>query len=171
MITDLVRNEIKTYRQLPRNLYQIQTKFRDEIRPRFGVMRCREFGMKDAYSFDADEAGAEISYRKMFEAYQRIFTRCGLELPSGGGGFGEHRGKLFPRIHGDGGFRRGCGLPSAAPASMRRTSRRPRSPGRRRARPSTVSASAGRGPHPGGQDHRGGLRLSEGRRRRRWSRP
>lgn len=80
VITDLVRNEIKTYRQLPRNLYQIQTKFRDEIRPRFGVMRCREFGMKDAYSFDADEAGAEVSYRKMFEAYQRIFTRCGLNF-------------------------------------------------------------------------------------------
>ena len=80
VITDLVRNEIKTYRQLPRNLYQIQTKFRDEIRPRFGVMRCREFGMKDAYSFDTDEAGAEVSYRKMFEAYQRIFTRCGLKF-------------------------------------------------------------------------------------------
>lgn len=80
VITDLVRNEIKTYRQLPRNLYQIQTKFRDEIRPRFGVMRCREFGMKDAYSFDADEAGAEISYRRMFEAYQRIFKRCGLNF-------------------------------------------------------------------------------------------
>jgi len=80
VITDLVRDEIKTYRQLPRNLYQIQTKFRDEIRPRFGVMRCREFGMKDAYSFDADEAGAEISYQKMFEAYKRIFTRCGLNF-------------------------------------------------------------------------------------------
>ena len=80
VITDLVRNEIKTYRQLPRNLYQIQTKFRDEIRPRFGVMRCREFGMKDAYSFDADEAGAEVSYRKMFQAYQRIFIRCGLSF-------------------------------------------------------------------------------------------
>ena len=80
VITDLVRNEIKTYRQLPRNLYQIQTKFRDEIRPRFGVMRCREFGMKDAYSFDADEAGAEVSYGKMFEAYKRIFTRCGLNF-------------------------------------------------------------------------------------------
>jgi prolyl-tRNA synthetase len=78
VITDLVRNEIKTYRQLPRNLYQIQTKFRDEIRPRFGVMRCREFGMKDAYSFDADEPGAEISYGRMFEAYRRIFERCGL---------------------------------------------------------------------------------------------
>jgi prolyl-tRNA synthetase len=80
VITDLVRHEIKTYRQLPRNLYQIQTKFRDEIRPRFGVMRCREFGMKDAYSFDADEAGAEISYQKMFEAYKKIFTRCGLNF-------------------------------------------------------------------------------------------
>ncbi len=80
VITDLVRNEIKTYRHLPRNLYQIQTKFRDEIRPRFGVMRCREFGMKDAYSFDADEEGAELSYRKMFEAYTEIFKRCGLEF-------------------------------------------------------------------------------------------
>lgn len=80
VITDLVRNEIKTYRQLPKNLYQIQTKFRDEIRPRFGVMRCREFSMKDAYSFDADEEGAEITYGKMFNAYNRIFRRCGLRF-------------------------------------------------------------------------------------------
>ena len=78
VITDLVRSEIKTYRQLPRNLYQIQTKFRDEVRPRFGVMRCREFSMKDAYSFDIDNEGADISYQKMFAAYQRIFSRCGL---------------------------------------------------------------------------------------------
>lgn len=80
VITDLVRNEIKTYRQLPRNLYQIQTKFRDEIRPRFGVMRCREFSMKDAYSFDADWEGVDISYQKMFDAYSAIFTRCGLQF-------------------------------------------------------------------------------------------
>lgn len=80
VITDLVRNEIKSYRQLPKNLYQIQTKFRDEIRPRFGVMRSREFVMKDAYSFDADEEGAEISYRKMYDAYRRIFERCGLKF-------------------------------------------------------------------------------------------
>jgi len=80
VITDLVRNEIKTYRQLPKNLYQIQTKFRDEIRPRFGVMRCREFSMKDAYSFDADEAGVDESYRKMYKAYNRIFARCGLKF-------------------------------------------------------------------------------------------
>ena len=80
VITDLVRNEVKSYRQLPLNLYQIQTKFRDEIRPRFGVMRCREFGMKDAYSFDTDSEGADLSYRKMFDAYSRIFSRCGLKF-------------------------------------------------------------------------------------------
>ena len=80
VITDLVRNEIKTYRQLPKILYQIQTKFRDEIRPRFGIMRSREFGMKDAYSFDTDEEGSEISYRKMYDSYKRIFSRCGLKF-------------------------------------------------------------------------------------------
>ena len=80
VITDLVRNEIKTYRHLPKNLYQIQTKFRDEIRPRFGVMRCREFSMKDAYSFDANEDGVDLSYKKMFDAYSRIFERCGLRF-------------------------------------------------------------------------------------------
>jgi len=80
VITDLVRREIRSYRQMPMNLYQIQTKFRDEIRPRFGLMRGREFIMKDAYSFDADDAGADESYRKMVEAYKRIFERCGLEF-------------------------------------------------------------------------------------------
>ncbi len=78
VITDLFRREIRSYRQLPMNCYQIQTKFRDEIRPRFGLMRGREFVMKDAYSFDADEASARLSYQKMYDAYERIFTRCGL---------------------------------------------------------------------------------------------
>ena len=80
VITDLARREIRSYRQLPVNLYQIQTKFRDEIRPRFGVMRAREFIMKDAYSFDADEKGLDESYQKMVDAYHRIFTRCGLKF-------------------------------------------------------------------------------------------
>ena len=80
VITDLVRKEVRSYRQLPLNLYQIQTKFRDEIRPRFGLMRGREFGMKDAYSFDPDEQGAEESYRVMFDTYNRIFERCGLRF-------------------------------------------------------------------------------------------
>ncbi|BCS53918.1 proline--tRNA ligase [Geobacter sp. SVR] len=80
VITDMVRREIKSYRQMPINFYQIQTKFRDEIRPRFGLMRGREFIMKDAYSFDVDSAAADGSYNKMFNAYHRIFERCGLNF-------------------------------------------------------------------------------------------
>ncbi|MDP6460409.1 MAG: proline--tRNA ligase, partial [Gemmatimonadota bacterium] len=80
VITDLIRTEVSSYRQLPVNLYQIQTKFRDEIRPRFGLMRAREFGMKDAYSFHETEDCLAETYRKMHEAYTRIFTRCGLEF-------------------------------------------------------------------------------------------
>ena len=80
VITDLIRGEVRSYRQLPLNLYQIQTKFRDEIRPRFGLMRCREFIMKDAYSFDSDDAGADASYRSMYDAYRRIFSRLGLRF-------------------------------------------------------------------------------------------
>lgn len=80
VITDLVRREIRSYRQLPLILYQIQTKFRDERRPRFGVMRAREFTMKDAYSFDCDDRGAEQSYGRMYEAYSRIFQRSGLRF-------------------------------------------------------------------------------------------
>ena len=80
VVTDIARRELQSYRQLPVNLYQIQTKFRDEIRPRFGLMRGREFVMKDAYSFDEDDTGASRSYEIMREAYNRIFTRCGLEF-------------------------------------------------------------------------------------------
>ncbi|AEH44640.1 prolyl-tRNA synthetase [Thermodesulfatator indicus DSM 15286] len=80
VITDLVRGEVRSYRQLPLILYQIATKFRDEIRPRFGLMRGREFIMKDAYSFDADEKGLDKSYWLMYEAYERTFKRCGLKF-------------------------------------------------------------------------------------------
>ncbi len=78
VISDIVRREVKSYRQLPVNLYQIQTKFRDEIRPRFGVMRAREFVMKDGYSFHADRASLERTYQDMYDAYSRIFTALGL---------------------------------------------------------------------------------------------
>lgn len=78
IITDLVRNEVRSYKQLPLLLYQIQNKYRDEIRPRFGLMRGREFIMKDAYSFDKDEAGLDKSYKDMYDAYTNIFNRCGL---------------------------------------------------------------------------------------------
>lgn len=80
VVTDIVRNTVRSYRQLPLNLYQIQTKFRDEIRPRFGLMRGREFIMKDAYSFDLDDASADLSYQKMYQAYRNIFQRCGLRF-------------------------------------------------------------------------------------------
>jgi len=78
VITELVAREINSWRQLPRTFYQIQTKFRDEIRPRFGLMRAKEFIMKDAYSFDADAEGADASYQAMYAAYERIFRRCGV---------------------------------------------------------------------------------------------
>ena len=78
IFTDIVRNDVTSYRQLPMNLYQIQTKYRDEARPRFGLMRSREFIMKDAYSFDKDQAGLDKSYKDMYDAYEKIFTRCGL---------------------------------------------------------------------------------------------
>jgi len=80
VMTDIARKEIRSYRQMPLILYQIQTKFRDEIRPRFGVMRAREFIMKDAYSFDLDEKGLDVGYQKMVGAYLRVFTRCGLKF-------------------------------------------------------------------------------------------
>src|SRR3546814_111619 len=80
VITDFARNELASYKQLPLNFYQVQTKFRDEIRPRFGVMRAREFLMKDAYSFDIDAAGMQRSYEAMHAAYMRIFTRLGLRF-------------------------------------------------------------------------------------------
>lgn len=79
VFTDIARNEIKSYKQLPLNLYQIQTKYRDERRPRFGIMRSREFIMKDAYSFDRDQEGLDIAFNKMHDAYVKIFNRCGLD--------------------------------------------------------------------------------------------
>lgn len=96
MVTTLIKSDVRSYRQLPLNVYQIQDKFRDERRPRFGLMRSRDFIMKDAYSFDRDEAGLDVSYKLMYDAYTRIFNRCGLtfrpvEADSGAiGGSGSH---------------------------------------------------------------------------------
>ena len=96
MVTSIVRDEVRSYKQLPLMLYQIQNKYRDEIRPRFGLMRGREFIMKDLYSFDKDEEGMRVSYKKMYDAYTNVFTRCGLtfrpvEADNGAiGGGGSH---------------------------------------------------------------------------------
>ena len=96
MVTTVVKSDVRSYRQLPLNLFQIQDKFRDERRPRFGLMRSRDFIMKDGYSFDRDEAGLDASYQAMYDAYTNIFNRCGLnfrpvEADSGAiGGNGSH---------------------------------------------------------------------------------
>ena len=104
-ITDIVRNDIFSYKSLPVNLYQIQTKFRDERRPRFGLMRGREFLMKDAYSFSVDRAGLDKEFDNMQEAYSKIFTRCGLDFrivdaDSGAiGGSGSREFHVLSLIH------------------------------------------------------------------------
>jgi len=99
IITDLVRREVRSYKQLPVNYYQIQTKFRDEIRPRFGVMRAREFLMKDAYSFHLDPASLDETYRSMYDTYSRIFTRLGLEFRAVSADSGSIGGALSHEFH------------------------------------------------------------------------
>jgi prolyl-tRNA synthetase len=99
VITDIARRELRSYRQLPVNYYQIQTKFRDEIRPRFGVMRAREFLMKDAYSFHADQASLEDTYQVMYETYSRIFTRTGLKFRAVRADSGAIGGSMSQEFH------------------------------------------------------------------------
>ena len=99
VITDMVRREVRSYRELPLNLYQVQTKFRDEIRPRFGLMRGREFMMKDAYSFHATDESAEAEYRNMFDTYTRIFERCSLEFRAVEADTGSIGGKFSHEFH------------------------------------------------------------------------
>jgi prolyl-tRNA synthetase len=99
IITDLVRREVRSYKQLPVNYYQIQTKFRDEIRPRFGVMRAREFLMKDAYSFHLDPASLDATYQSMYDTYSRIFTRLGLEFRAVSADSGAIGGALSHEFH------------------------------------------------------------------------
>ena len=99
VITDIARRELRSYKQLPVNFYQVQTKFRDEIRPRFGVMRSREFIMKDAYSFDIDQGGLEVSYQKMHAAYTAIFERLGLRFRIVDADSGEIGGSRSQEFH------------------------------------------------------------------------
>uniref|UniRef100_UPI0026239143 proline--tRNA ligase n=1 Tax=Thiomonas sp. TaxID=2047785 RepID=UPI0026239143 len=99
VITDIARAELRSWRQLPVNFYHIQTKFRDERRPRFGVMRAREFTMKDAYSFDRDREGAQRSYEAMYEAYRRIFERFGFEFRAVAADSGAIGGSLSHEFH------------------------------------------------------------------------
>ena len=99
VITDIARRELRSYKQLPVNFYQIQSKFRDEIRPRFGVMRAREFIMKDAYSFHIDEPSLAQGYRAMYDAYTRIFTRMGLKFRAVQADGGSIGGSVSQEFH------------------------------------------------------------------------
>ena len=135
VVTPLVAGELSSYRDLPVNLYQIEWKYRDEFRPRYGLLRGREFLMKDAYSFDRNEEGMRASYDVMVEAYKRMFDRSGLEYRDRRGGPGTDRRWPQPRVHRDhrrrrglvpvlrvGGLRRrpGGGQPAASRADWRR---------------------------------------------------
>ena len=132
IVTDLVAHTVRSYRQLPLNLYQIQTKYRDEIRPRFGLMRAKEFIMKDAYSFDADPQGASACYKAMYRAYERIFHRCGLrtrvvEADSGAmGGSSSHEFMVLAEAGEDGIVE--CSACSYAANLERAEGRRPAEP-------------------------------------------
>ena len=131
VVTPLVAGEFSCYRDLPVNLYQIDWKYRDELRPRFGLLRGREFLMKDAYSFDRDEDGMRRVYEVMYEAYRRVFDRCGLDVRVVEADPGEIGGGRQPRVHGR---RRG----GRGPVRPVRALRLPRRHGGRhsRARPS-----------------------------------
>ena len=107
VIVDLVRGDVRSYRQLPLNLYQIQTKFRDELRPRAGLMRGREFIMKDAYSFHVGDEDAKREYQNMYDTYGRIFTPLRAGVPRGRGGHRQHRRIAVARVPGAGRDRRG----------------------------------------------------------------
>ena len=124
LITQIFRDGVRSYRELPRNLYHIQWKFRDEVRPRFGVMRGREFLMKDAYSFDLTVEAARQAYNKMFVAYLRTFARMGLKSIPDGGRYGADRRRPQPRVHRSGGDRREQGVLPCRPDARRRS--RPR---------------------------------------------
>ena len=133
MITEIFRASVRSYKDLPLNLYHIQWKFRDEVRPRFGVMRSREFLMKDAYSFDLDQAGARHSYNRMFTAYLRTFKRIGLTAIPMRAEPARSAATFQPRIHHSGLDRRERGV---LPPRLSRASRR-----RRRTSTSTTPRS------------------------------
>ena len=126
VVTAIFRDSVKSYKDLPKNLYNIQWKFRDEIRPRFGVMRGREFLMKDAYSFDLTADGARHAYNRMFVAYLRTFARHGPEVDPDGGRHRPDRRRSQPRVHHPGRDRREPGLLPQGPDRGRHTRRRTR---------------------------------------------
>ena len=161
VVTELAAREISSYRQLPVNFYQIQTKFRDEIRPRFGLMRAKEFIMKDAYSFDVSSEAADTSYQAMYEAYRRIFAAVRAAHQGGGGGHRRHGRLLVARVHGPGRVRRGRHR-GMRRLRLRRQPRARRKPPGRAAGVRAGRRRAERGGHARRPHHRGGGRVPQG---------
>ena len=126
VMTEIARKELRSYKQLPQIWYQIQQKFRDEPRPKSGLLRVRQFTMKDSYSFDIDAAGLDVSYQKHHDAYCRIFERCGLEVRRGARRFGRDGRLGLAGVHGVHRRGRGPGRELRGAAATRRTSRRRR---------------------------------------------
>ncbi len=154
VITTLVAGEINSYRQMPKNFYQIRPSSGMKSGPRFGLMRAKEFIMKDAYSFDATDEAAQASYHKMYDAYARIFQRCGLKTIAGRGRHRRHGRQVLARIHGAGGDGRERGRVIARAAGMRRTSRRRPAPSAEVRSPKSELRS-GEVRNAGGGDDRG----------------
>ena len=157
VITDIARKDLKSYRQLPLNLYHIQVKFRDEVRPRFGVMRSREFIMKDAYSFDVDTAGMLQSYRLMYDAYARIFTRLGLQFRAVAADTGADRRQRVGRV--PGACRFGRGRDRLVPGFRLRGQSRARRSGRAACPSRGTRRADAEGRHAGHVDLRGRRRV------------
>ena len=146
VMTILARGELRSYKQLPQIWYQIQTKFRDEPRPKSGLMRVRQFIMKDSYTFDMDAAGLDVAYQKHYDAYCRIFDRCGLTYLRGGSAFGRDGRQPVARIHGA----VGCGRRLRGAVSAVRIQSEPGEGG-------LAGEGAGRGSGSGGRPDAGGI--------------
>ena len=151
VVTNIVKGNVQSYRDLPVILYQMQTKFRDEPRPRAGLVRVREFTMKDAYSFDADDDGLDESYQAMAQAYRNVFRRCSIPGGDGRGGQRGHRRQGLARIPAAHGYRGGYGdhLPGLRVRGQRREGG-----GSLSEATDAGPAAAGRGEHAGHQNHR-----------------
>ena len=155
VMTVIARGELRSYKQLPQIWYQIQTKFRDEPRPKSGLLRVRQFIMKDSYSFDMDAAGLDAAYEKHYQAYCRIFDRCGLRYVAVEAHSGAMGGSQSHEFMVDVGRRRGLGGRSARAAATPPISRKPRRCPRRRPSPDPEGDLAPEEvPHAGPQDHR-----------------
>ena len=171
VMTEIARKELRSYKQLPQIWYQIQNKFRDEPRPKSGLLRVRQFTMKDSYSFDIDAAGLDVSYQKHYDVYRRIFDRCGLKYVGGGGALGRDGRVAVAGVHGEHRCGRRPGGKLREDAATRRTWRRRLRSWRRSRSWLHGRWQAGAGAHAGQktiEEWRSSWAFRRSRRSRRW---